>query len=367
MNSPKCVSPKVNKILAVVAKILAIILTIVLLLAITLFGVCFVCFKGPSGAMKQKLTTSTLEMSAAKWVPYVFLDKSEVAEIVEKNKVVNTDVTTDTSLVNIVNLDSLSDASAHSALSEADDEWKDFPDGIRIENVKGGTYRGYVMLIRDPSRVYVGTSSDFKGKKPGLKILEAVKREGAVAAINGGGFPDDAGVGDGAMPIGVVFSKGQLLFGARHIRYDSVVGLTNDGVLVVGNLTPAQAEEMGVRDALNFGPILIVNGEPAQISGANGSLNPRTAIGQRADGTILFVCVDGRMPSSPGATYADLIDIFVEYGAVNACNLDGGSSTHMVYNGELINVSSSLYGPRRMPTFFMVRPQGNGKGGEVNE
>ncbi len=352
-----------------IAKGVAIFFTVLLLLVVTLFGICFVAFKGPSNAAKQKVTTSTLEMSAAKWVPHVFLSQEEIDAIVESNKVVETDATTDTSLVNVVAMADISGATSGNSEAVADDEWKDYPEGIRIEKIKGGTYRAYVMLIRDPSRVYVGTSSKFNGNAPGLRILEAVEREGAVAAINGGGFPDAGGVGNGAEPVGIVISKGEHLYGGMNSRYTAVAGITNNGVLVVGNLTPKECLDMGVRDALCFGPILMVNGEPAQISGANGSLNPRTAIGQRADGTIIFVCVDGRMPSSPGATYADLIDIFVEYGAVNALNLDGGSSTHMVYNGELVNVSSSLYGPRRMPTFFMVRPLDENKveGGAENE
>jgi exopolysaccharide biosynthesis protein len=57
-----------------------------------------------------------------------------------------------------------------------------------------------------------------------------------------------------------------------------------------------------------------------------------------------------------GASFKDLIDLLVEFGAVNAANLDGGMSSLLVYNDELVNIGSSLYGPRKIPTFFMVRP-----------
>lgn len=99
-------------------------------------------------------------------------------------------------------------------------------------------------------------------------------------------------------------------------------------------------------------------------------LNPRTAIGQRKDGAVIFVCIDGRQPSSKGGEYADIIDIMVEYGAVNACNMDGGSSTVMMYRDtygkygtagqvQMINSYSLLQAePRRMPDFWMVRPVG---------
>ena len=94
----------------------------------------------------------------------------------------------------------------------------------------------------------------------------------------------------------------------------------------------------------------------------NSGFNPRTVIGQRADGTVIFLCVDGRQAGSLGATYGDTIDIMVEYGAVNACNLDGGSSTVMLLRDEngqvqfVNNVSLLQEDPRRMPTAFMVRP-----------
>lgn len=323
-------------------------ITVLLLIAAFLYGVCAVIFKGPSPTARDKLVTSTLEMSAAKWVPRLFFEQEEIDAIVKANSVVESDEITDPALVIIPNPDTNDDPAAN-------DEWADYPDGIRIVNVRGDTYRGYLMIVRDPSKVYVATSSNFRSGMPGLKIFDALKKEGAVAAINGGGFPDAGGSGTGDQPIGLTISKGELLWGERGAYYNGVIGFNNDNVLIVGNMTGQQALNVGIRDCVCFGPILVVNGEPAQINGAAGSLNPRTAIGQRADGAVLLLCVDGRMPSSLGASYADLINVMVEYGAVNAANLDGGSSTHMYYKGEPINVSSSLYGPRRMPTFFMVK------------
>ncbi len=330
----------------VIRRTLLCIFTLLFLAVAALHGICYVVFKGPSPTARDKLVMSTLEMSAAKWVPRLFFSKDEVDKIVQANSLVESDEITDPGLIVIP---------PQTDDPEVEDEWKDYPDGIKLINVKGDTYRGYVMIIRDPSRVYVGTSSNFQNGQPGLKIFEAIEKENAVAAINAGGFPDLGGNGDGSIPIGLTISKGKLLWGNRNTFYNGVIGFNNDNVLMVGNMTGQQALNAGIRDCVCFGPLLIVNGEPAQVTGAGGSLNPRTAIGQRADGAVIFLCVDGRMPSSLGATYADLINIMVEYGAVNAANLDGGSSTHMYYKGEPINVSSSLYGPRKMPTFFMVK------------
>ena len=84
---------------------------------------------------------------------------------------------------------------------------------------------------------------------------------------------------------------------------------------------------------------------------------------------MIFVCIDGRQASSPGGTYKDVIDIMISYGAVNACNMDGGSSSVMMYRdtqgrfgpaGELkmMNSYSLLQSePRKMPDYWMVRPE----------
>ena len=70
-----------------------------------------------------------------------------------------------------------------------------------------------------------------------------------------------------------------------------------------------------------------------------------------------MLVIDGRQSYRPGATLVDLVDVMLEYGAVNASNLDGGSSTMMIYNGELVNHCASVIGPRKIPNCFLVRPQ----------
>lgn len=336
-------------VLKIAGRAALVLFSLILLAASLLYGACAVVFHGPSPSARDKLVTSTLEMSAAKFVPRLFFSQEEIDTILQNNTVVHSEDVTNPGLVEIPSNDNGNE-------NGENDEWKDYPEGIRLENVRGATYRGYVLIIRDPSRVYVGTSSDFTGDAPGLRIHEAVEKEGAIAAINAGGFPDDGGVGAGNVPIGLTISKGKLLWGRLDLRYSGVVGFNKDNILIVGDMSGQQALNLGIRDCVTFGPVLVVNGEPVTVRGDSGSLNPRTAIGQRKDGAVIFLCVDGRMPNSLGASYSDLIDIMIEYGAVNAINLDGGSSTHMVYKGVHINVSSSLYGPRRMPTFFMVRP-----------
>lgn len=319
----------------------------VMVLLAAAYGVCAVVLLGPSPAARNMLVATAMETSAARFLPYLFLSAEQVQAIVDDSAVkVDPDLEVDPGIVERPTKDDPS----------ANDEWADYPDGIRIENVKGATYNAYVMIIRDPSRVYVATSTDFtKVGEPGKKIMDVYEREGAVAAINGGGFPDANGSGNGDVPTGLTFSKGKMLWGGEYITTSGVVGFNEDDVLLVGSYSGAKAYKNNMRDCVNFGPILVMNGEPMRASSSSGSLNPRTGIGQRKDGAVLFLVIEGRVATSLGATYNDMIEIFMEFGAVNACNLDGGSSTSLIYNGEQINQSASLYGPRRLPTFFMVK------------
>ena len=148
-----------------------------------------------------------------------------------------------------------------------------------------------------------------------------------------------------------MITEGNFVWGDQSKKYD-VIGFNSDNILIVGNMTGKQALDAGIRDALSFGPVLVMNGKASSVKGSGSGLNPRSAIGQRADGAVLLLAIDGRRPESLGASYADLIEIMLEYGAVNAANLDGGNSTGLVYKGSLVN-RGLFY--RGLPTCFIVR------------
>ncbi len=83
---------------------------------------------------------------------------------------------------------------------------------------------------------------------------------------------------------------------------------------------------------------------------------PRTAMGQRKDGTILLLVIDGRQPGySLGATLIDVQNILYEQGAYVAANLDGGSSSTLFYNGKVVNKPCDMLGERMIPTAFIVK------------
>lgn len=349
----------------IIRRFFLVLFTIVILAVVALCLVLNLVFNGPSESARKLLTMSLTEASATKWVPGLFLDDELVAQIRENVEVVEMDDFSDTSEV-VIDLSN--------AITGESDEWANYPDGIRIEHFSGRTYDAHVMIIRDPSRVYMATSTEkFSYSIPGTRITEEIENEGAVAAINAGAFFDNGTASPevGSVPLGLVYAGGKCVWTQGTPNERGFAGFNEDNILVVAkDLTQAQAEELNIRDGCGFGPVLIMNGEISQEAYSSSSgLNPRTVIGQRKDGAVIFLCVDGRQAGSLGATYADLIDIMLEYGAYNACNMDGGSSSVMLYrniDGQLdcevgtvgfVNNQSPLQAePRRMPNFWMVRP-----------
>lgn len=258
-----------------------------------------------------------------------------------------------------------------------EEEW--WSDGIRIEDYLGKTsyegmsFRGHIMIVRDPSQVYLATSSPtLSMDTPGIHADEAMKLEHALAAVNAGPFFDDGTAGRyvGSVPLGLALSGSELVWKDQRISDYGFAGFNQDNVLIVASsMTEEKAAELGIRDGCSAGPVLMMNGKPnMEAYNGDSGYTRRTAVGQRADGAVIFVCVDGRSPESIGATYADMIDILTEYGAVNACAMESGSSSTMFYRDtdgrygekgliQRINSQDALQTSlRRMPTFWMVKP-----------
>ncbi len=304
-----------------------------------------VVFHGPSATASDLMVNTVLETSALKFVPYLYFSAEEVDEIVARNALEVPDEDTDTSMV-VINRQNEPAQGGETAAQEED---------IILEEVSGGTYHGYMLIVKDPSRVTLGVSSPKFESDYGMFINEIADANQAVAAINGGGFEDEGGSGKGGKPLGIVIKDGEVLNRHTSGACDIVIGFDQDDKLIVGKMGAAEAIEKGIRDAASFGPILVLNGEPAAVKGSSSGLNPRTAIGQRADGAVLMLVIDGRQVNSLGASLADLVDVMMRYGAVNAANLDGGSSSKMYYQGEFVNDGVALTGSRRIPTAFIVK------------
>lgn len=226
---------------------------------------------------------------------------------------------------------------------------------LRLVNINATRFTGYLLEIPDPTRVKAATAKDIQEKGDTTSTMAI--NNNAVAAINAGGFHDPNGTGTGRLPYGIIVSEGKFLIGGDIEEKLQLVGITKAGVLVAGNYTPQEMREMNVAEGVSFGPPLIINGKKLIVEGDGGwGVAPRTAIGQRKDGTILFLVVDGRQPGySIGATLLDIQNVLYEQGAQVAVNLDGGSSTTLYFNGKVVNKPCDMLGERMIPTAFVVK------------
>ena len=361
-----------RKIGKVFGRIGIVLLTFVLLLVITLIGVLMVLYYGPSPSARDRFVLTVTETSAGGFLATWFLPKSTIEEIQAANTVADTQDITDVGMINIPGTSTQKGTDPENPDETSDDPGDTGPDtqeydinGIELIDIAGKTYRGKLLIVNNPKRVFIGTPPAYGEDKKGVSTIDMVRNANALYGINGGGFYD-TGNGNGGVPTGrdnsdgIVISGGQLKWGSKRQTYE-LIGINKDGILVLGKMTGQEALDRGIVEALNFGPYLIVNGEPCVVQGyTESSLNPRSVIGQRSDGAMMLLTIDGRQPTSIGASYEDLIEIMMRYGAVNAANLDGGSSTYMVQNAEdrndpqIITQTASLYGPRRMATAILV-------------
>ena len=329
----------------VLDRIFGFLLATVIVFGLTGLGVEYILIKGPSPALKETFVMTMLETRRFGFIPRIFLTQDEVDEY-RNRRAYHEDVVSDPSLIQIPNrnedgtLPQTEDGSDPYGLVDEDG------DGVIIEEVKGKGFSGKMMIVLDPSRCFIADGG------AGMTIDMMAEKYGAIGGINAGAFYDPGGTGAGGQPEGLTIYDGRMAnFG---LDVNCIAGFDDHHILRVGYMTHPDVEKSGIVSCVTFGPPLVVNGE-AQTD-LFSSVNPRTAIGQRADGAILMLVIDGRQASGLGATYSDLRDVMLDYGAVNACNMDGGSSTVMYFNGQVINMPSSASGGSRwLPNAFLFK------------
>lgn len=209
--------------------------------------------------------------------------------------------------------------------------------------IKVGKYDAHLVAIYDPSKVHLLVCKKFNTKdKSGREaVLKMTKRLGAIVGINGGGFVDYGYGSD--IPIGYVIHDGKIIWSTSN-KKANLIGFTNDNKLLLVNASGQEALDMGMRDAIQFGPFLLVNGVRPKFSNSAGGFSraARVAIGQRKDGVVLFLVTEGTHAAGPNMK--EVIDTLELYGAYNAANLDGGTSTQLVINNRLINHPKNISG-----------------------
>lgn len=221
-------------------------------------------------------------------------------------------------------------------------------------NFKGSTV--YTLIVLDPSRVFVGTAlPNPEDWGYGVTLDVMAQQYGAVAGINAGGFLDQNGAGNGWPPSGLTYSRG---INFSPVENGPIAAIDNNDKMWAGYYDYPSCEAQGIRDAVSFGPALVVNGTKADTAYFESGIGARTAIGQREDGSIVMMVVDGRQGYSIGISYADCADIMVDkFGCINASNMDGGNSSCMYFFGNMVNRSSNqAYGTRNLPDAWLVSP-----------
>ncbi len=293
-------------------------------------------FYGPFENVKCTITGSLWNSFTLKKVAHTFLSDDAIARILGDGYAIAN--------VNTEDIKMLKFGIKHSSKIEPFD-------------VESSNFKGKLLVIEDPTRVKVGYSSQIP--RAGETTSSIAKRNGAIAAINGGGFIDTKWAGTGGAPLGVLMSNGKYISGElkdKNKKQD-IIAFTEEGMLIVGKHSQNDLKKYNVKEAINFGPPLVVNGKPTINKGDGGQgISPRTVIGQKEDGSVLFLVIDGRSIKSYGATLKEVQDIMLRNGAVNAANLDGGSSATMYYDGKVINNPSDVLGERSVPSVFMVMP-----------
>ncbi len=287
------------------------------------------------------------------YLAYTLYSESEVHKVMSENYIVENNEQMDFDAIVIGNT---AEKSHYSSEYEEQiftrDEDNDIYKIIRIEEPK---FKGYITVIYDPKNVELVVPE--KLGKYGQSVVKMCQNNNGLVGINGGGFEDLDGWGNGSTPYGAIIKDGQLIY--QHPGGDGgLIGFTKDHKMYLTHDNPQVAIQNGMWDAVEFGPFLIVNGKVSQIYGDGGwGTADRTVIAQRQDGIVLFLVIEGRQPGySIGASMKDVQNILLRYKAFNAANLDGGASSTMAVNGKLYNRPSAggEYGGRTVSNAWIV-------------
>lgn len=313
---------------------------------------CFVLFYGPYEEFRNVIVNTAMVTKSHQYIAYTFYSEDTVSKILSLNNYIP--VSEEINLDDIV-IDTSEKDSYDSEYDEAILTRDSNNENYKYLKVKVGKYDAHLVAIYDPSKVQLITSKSFNTGSGQESILNMCKRYSGVVCINGGGFKDPDGWGSD-IPLGYVIKDGKIIWAEDNSK-QNIIGLTYDNKLLLVNATGDEAIDMGMRDGLQFGPFLIVNGESIQYTSSAGGYDraARVAIAQRKDGVILFLTTEGTHGSGP--TMKEVIDTLELYGAYNAANLDGGTSSQMVINNTLVNNPKNVFGQsvsggRRVVTGF---------------
>lgn len=299
----------------------------------------FLLLYGPFNNAKSTYVGAAMTSMTHQYLATWFLSEEKINKILGNNSTEATDETTNASEINI---------------PKVKDDTIEF-----YELADNPKFTGYYLVVKDPTRVKVGHTT--KLNEEGQTTSQIAENYNAVAAVNGGAFVDQSSTsqwtGNGGIPSGIVMSGGEVVHNdLGEGNKTELLAIDKQGVMIVGKYSIDDLKERKIQEALSFVPTLVVNGKMTPMSGDGGwGIAPRTAIGQRQDGAIILLVIDGRGVGSLGATLKETQEIMYQLGAVNAMNLDGGKSTTLYYDGEVRNTPSNSMGERAIPTAIIVK------------
>ena len=293
--------------------------------------ICFLVVYGPIDKARVFWITTAMETNDHQYLANIFYSEDTIKQVMSENYMDEIEEDTDISSITVGKEEKIT-----TYTSVYEKEILDREEGAlyKLIQFKYNGFDCHMIAIYDPTRVVVGYNSK---KNSGRILGDILKSNKAILGINGGGYSWATGY-----PQGLIVHDSKIVYSSNSKKHVSAA-ITEDGVLYVGKLSASDVKTKKIKEALSFGPALIVNGKAATFKGTGGSgLNPRTAIAQRKDGIILFLVVNGygsklSWKGRGGVYVMDLVKILQRYNAYNAANMDGGSSATMIIEGKLIN------------------------------
>lgn len=315
--------------------------------------ICLFLMYGPISYFRNLWVTSAMTTMEHKYLAYIFFNQEQIDKIMANNIVIEVDDTTNQDEIIFETEEPVVYENEYEEAVLKRDEGNDL---YKVLDIEGNGYKGHMLVVYDPSKIKL---AQITNPKYGLTVEDFVEKNGAVAGINASGFNYSETYGYSIN--GTFIKDGKIINNSGPTSWGGgIIGFTNDNVLVLTKGSAQDAIKMGVRDAVSFGPFLVVNGVSSQFKGNGGyGIAPRTAIGQRKDGIVLMLVIDGRRPGhSLGVDMVELTNIMLKYGAYNASNLDGGGSSTFVVNGETLSVAggSGYTGDRYLPNAWLLMP-----------
>lgn len=314
-------------------------LTIFTIIVDLLIIACFMLFYGPFRGFRNTLISTALNTKTHQYLAYTFYSEDTVSKVAQLNSYIpfNEEVNIDDIII-----DTKPKASYDNKYDEEVLTRENGNEDYKYFEVSVGGYKGYLAVIYKPKRVKLITSKVFNTGSGAETVLQMCSRNGASVCINGGKFADPDGWGSD-IPLGYLIKDGKIIWSEGNEKAE-IIGINEEGKLILTVSTGEEALAMGIKEALEFGPFLIVNGKKIQYADPVGGYSraARVAIGQRKDGVILFLVTEGTHGRGP--TMLEMADLLEQYGAYNAANLDGGTSSQLVINNKLINKPLNIYG-----------------------